>query len=261
MINIRKMAIFTRLVDWCCRDNDPKENDPKENDPKENDPKENDPKENIYVKNGITYVKDVKKISDEELEKRVARSFLNLYCHRLITLDKKHKKIVPWDSVRFLRINNLFTKEFLCRIYYQDEFNSNYNYFDLSSLHSHFKVFNRPYTLEVDNGIVVYFIYNVNPVKNSICEYTEEEIKNASNLKQEDADQEFYRLTNYNILTEKILNEYNFEQYTKQEDSNQNHSNQDDIKQEDSNQEVSNYNQTKETDILLELTKPRQRRS
>ena len=230
------MAILTRLTEWCSEDKKSKENNLKED----------DSVENIYVKDGIRYIRDVRKLSDELLEKSLVSQFLNLYCHRLVALDKKYKKTVPWDSVRSLIIDSVFSREFLRRNYSQENFNYDYNHYDLSSLHRHFKVFNRPYILQVTDGdIVVSFIYNITPEKNSISEYTEEEIKNASNSKQHDMGRDFVRHTNFFKLKEKMLSEYNIDQY---------------INRENSNRENNNHeNEMKETDVLLELSSPRKR--
>jgi hypothetical protein len=213
------MAIFTRLANWCCGDKDSKKDDPKEN---------------VLIKDGIRYIRDVKKLSDEELEICVAQEFINCYVSMLELHDQDSDKKAPFDSIGSFTIRNELTKEFLIRKQIRDKNNHDICLVDLSSLHPHLKVFGRPYILQFEYffSIRITFIFNTHPMKNSISQYTEEEIKSGSIA-------QFVYPRKDMVAPQNESNDY----------------------KEDTTTVINHHHETKESDLLLELTSLRQRKS
>lgn len=107
---------------------------------------------NIFSKDGTLYVRQIDKLSDEELVEIVGHQIIQRYYDLIILYKLKNKK-VSWSYIPFMKFYNEFTVELIKR-------SSSSIHVDINMLIPYINKLNRPYTLShVKSTIQVIFIY------------------------------------------------------------------------------------------------------
>lgn len=162
---------------------------------------------NIYMENGILKVRDMKKVSNEDLIELVGIQIIKNYL-LLLKMHESNKKIT-WDYITYMNLYTHANVEFIKRFFSVDYLN-----LDTTSLRPYINKLERPYTISYQfprelypASITITFINT--PTSETKSEEYEKEYLETMTTKMENFLDESYLIKSINdaIKMENLLNE------------------------------------------------------